>query len=375
LNLTGRHSISEVEAFIKQSRVSINGSPVCTDVLVQDWSQPIELDGRRTELWRPALWMYNKPLGRECGFAGSDQRLHSSVQIQRRGTVLQLFSAKFPSMPSLLAVDDMHDDTEGLLLVTSSDKILQLLTNPTLNIPKSTQRTYRVQARGQVNLAALSNLSRGVQIHGVPYGYIKALILKTSEEFIWMDITLDETPPRSVRRLLSHHLNVELVRLQRTEIGPFHLPKDLPVDKYREVNLRQLPLATVFTLPELKFFQLPKNFTRKSSRNETPDGRDDQIQFDLFEDGKVNKRSKSDPAALSKLGLDSKAKFAPTSKDNLSKIPIESNSERAKVEERKNLRELKKARLEAIKAAKAEPKRHSAFIQAPSRKGVVVICR
>ena len=122
----GRHSIPEVQHLLNQNRIKVNGQVAREDLLVPDWTQPIELDEQRVEITRPGLWMYNKRQGEITNNDLEDLNpLDYTLRMPSPGSgsrlpFREILKRRFPKVPSVWPVEPMVDDSEGVLLLTSA---------------------------------------------------------------------------------------------------------------------------------------------------------------------------------------------------------------------------------------------------------------
>ncbi|MBN8998682.1 MAG: pseudouridine synthase, partial [Rhizobiales bacterium] len=83
-------------------------------------------------------------------------------------------------------------------------------------------RRYRVRAWGKVTQPDLDRLRDGVEVDGVLYGAIEAVLERTQGDNAWITLSLREGKNREVKNVLSS-LGLEVNRLIRVSYGPFQL--------------------------------------------------------------------------------------------------------------------------------------------------------
>ncbi|QCI79080.1 rRNA pseudouridine synthase [Hankyongella ginsenosidimutans] len=206
----GIGSRRDVERFIAEGRIALNGKTVLTPATLLATTDGITFDGQPVRAAEPTrLWFLHKPAG--CVTTARDP--------QGRKTVFDLLPAQAPRMVSVGRLDFT---TEGLLLLTNDGELKRWLELPV----NAVERRYRVRVRGTVTQAMLEALAEGVTIEGIRYGSIIADIEHKSGLTSWVSVVLTEGKNREIRRVMEY-LGVGVSRLIRTGYGPFDL-NDLP---------------------------------------------------------------------------------------------------------------------------------------------------
>lgn len=202
----GLGSRREVERWIADGRVSVDGHKVTTPAINVGAGARITVDGKPVAAAEPArLWRYHKPSGLIC--TRSDP--------QGRDTV---FDALPPSMPRVISIGRLDVTSEGLLLLTNDGALARRLELPATGWT----RRYRVRVYGRVDEAALAKLARGVTVDGIRYGSIQAKLEHSQGANSWLAVSLREGKNREIRRVMEH-LGLTANRLIRTAFGPFQL--------------------------------------------------------------------------------------------------------------------------------------------------------
>jgi 23S rRNA pseudouridine2457 synthase len=147
------------------------------------------------------------------------------------GVVTQ-FSGAGPTLRDYIDVKDVYPvgrldhDSEGLLLLTDDGALQHRLTAPKFAHP----RTYWVQVEGEPEEIALSHLTEGVIVQGIPTRPAKVKLLaeepllaprnppirfRKTVPTAWIEITLTEGRNRQVRRMTAAvgHPTLRLVRI------------------------------------------------------------------------------------------------------------------------------------------------------------------
>ena len=225
----GVASRREVERYIADGRVSLNGKVLDTPAVKIGAGDVLAVDGRivaASEATR--VWRYHKPVG----------LVTTHKDPQGRPTV---FDALPPGLPRVISIGRLDLNSEGLLLLTNDGGLARALELPS----SGWVRRYRARAYGRTTQAALDRLQDGVTVEGVAYGPIEARLDKVqrragdgegSPANCWISVALREGKNREVRRVLES-LGLKVNRLVRLAYGPFALTT-LPTGALEEVGPR-----------------------------------------------------------------------------------------------------------------------------------------
>ena len=217
----GVGSRREVERWIGEGRIAVNGVRLTTPAFLLRGDEKITLDGAAVARKQPSrLWRYHKPRG----------LLTSHRDPQGRPTV---FASLPKELPRVISVGRLDLESEGLLLLTNDGELARMLELPS----SGWERRYRVLALGEITKAKLERLNRGMEIGGMHY-QARARIEKHETDGVWLAMTLHEGKNRQIRRMLSH-LGLEVAQLIRLSHGPFRLGR-LQAGELREVSSASL---------------------------------------------------------------------------------------------------------------------------------------
>lgn len=206
----GLASRREVERWIGDGRVAVDGKVLTTPAVVVTAANRITVDGRDLpNAQRTRLFRFHKPRG----------MLTTEHDPQGRPTIYDGMPAE---LPRLMPVGRLDFNSEGLLLLTNDGGLKRHLELPATGW----SRRYRVRAHGLINPDAVALLKRGVTVEGVRYGSIVATVDRQQGTNSWLTMTLTEGKNREVRRVLEH-LGLTVNRLIRIAYGPFQLG-DIP---------------------------------------------------------------------------------------------------------------------------------------------------
>ena len=202
----GLCSRRDAERWIEAGRVSVNGEMLKSPARDVSPADRILVDGKPLPVAEPVrLWRYHKPRG----------LVTTHRDPQGRPTVFEKLP---PEMPRVVSVGRLDFNTEGLLLLTNDGALARHLELPATGW----LRRYRVRAHGRVAQASLDKLKDGIEVEGVRYGPIEAILDKDQGANVWLSIGLREGKNREVRKILNT-LGLDVNRLIRISFGPFQL--------------------------------------------------------------------------------------------------------------------------------------------------------
>ncbi|SFN54925.1 23S rRNA pseudouridine(2605) synthase RluB [Xenorhabdus japonica] len=225
---SGHGSRREIEGYIQQGRISIDGKTAkLGDRIEVKLSVKIRLDGRILNIKEPQksvcrVLAYYKPEGELC----------TRHDPEGRPTVFD----RLPKMQGArwIAVGRLDINTCGLLLFTTDGELANRLMHPSCEV----EREYAVRVFGEVDNAKLRQLTQGVQLEDGPASF-KTIAFKGGEGINqWYNVILTEGRNREVRRLWEA-VGVQVSRLIRVRYGDIDLPKGLPRAGWTELGLEQ----------------------------------------------------------------------------------------------------------------------------------------
>ncbi|MBD2815577.1 23S rRNA pseudouridine(2605) synthase RluB [Xenorhabdus sp. Flor] len=225
---SGHGSRREIEGYIQQGRISVDGKiATLGDRVEVKPATKIRFDGRLLNIKEPQktvcrVLAYYKPEGELC----------TRHDPEGRPTVFD----RLPKMQGArwIAVGRLDINTCGLLLFTTDGELANRLMHPSREV----EREYAVRVFGEVDNAKLRQLKQGVQLEDGPASF-KTLLFKGGEGINqWYNVTLTEGRNREVRRLWEA-VGVQVSRLIRVRYGDIDLPKGLPRGGWTELGLEQ----------------------------------------------------------------------------------------------------------------------------------------
>lgn len=203
----GFGSRRDVERFLEEERVTVNGRVATIGDRANPAVDHIRFDGERLKTERPAYWIVNKPRG-----------VVTTVRDEEgRRTVLDLMP---PSVERVFPVGRLDRETSGLLLMTNDGDLAFTLLHPSLG----NEREYRVNVKGRVDDKAITRLKKGVNLEEgrMAPAQVSDIRYDPDAETSSLTLTLIEGKKRQIRRSLLF-LGFPVRRLVRVRMGPLRL--------------------------------------------------------------------------------------------------------------------------------------------------------
>lgn len=242
----GFGSRRQIEEWIRQGRITVNGSPAQLGVQISEADQ-IQIDGKlvrvRTDRQNRRVLAYYKPVG----------EITARHDPEGRPTV-------FDRLPPLrdgrwIAVGRLDLNTQGLLLLTTDGELAHRLMHPSAQI----EREYAVRVLGEVAPEALSRLAEGVPLTDGMARFDEIREAGGEGANRWYHVILREGRNREVRRLWESQ-GITVSRLIRVRYGPVVLRRGLHPGRWDELDLAQiheLLAAAGCPLEELSIERIP----------------------------------------------------------------------------------------------------------------------
>lgn len=203
---SGLCSRRDVEAWIREGRITVDGTALETPAFCVTAENRILVDGRPLPHAEPTrLWLYHKPKG----------LITTHKDEKERPT---LFETLPKNLPRVISVGRLDLNSEGLLLLTNDGELARQLELPSTGWI----RGYRVRVHGTPEPQSLQKLEKGLTIKDMHYGSIKAILERQQGDNAWLTVSLQEGKNRELRRVFEH-LGWAVNRLIRTSYGPFQL--------------------------------------------------------------------------------------------------------------------------------------------------------
>ncbi len=221
---SGLCSRRDAEGWIKDGRVTVNGKKVLTPAFNVTDGDKIKVDGEPLAARQGTrVWLYHKPPG----------LVVTEKDPEGRQTIFEALDEQH-ELPRVVSIGRLDINTEGLLLLTNDGGLKRVLELPATGW----LRRYRVRAFGAVTQAQLDGLKDGIEIDGVQYGPIEALLERSQGSNVWLVLGLREGKNREVKNVLGA-LGLQVNRLIRVSFGPFQLG-ELAVGDVEVVSARVL---------------------------------------------------------------------------------------------------------------------------------------
>jgi 23S rRNA pseudouridine2605 synthase len=196
----------DAEAMILEGRVWVNGKKLASPALNVTAGDDIRVDGKPLpQRENTRLFRYYKPRG----------LVTTAKDPEGRPTV---FDSLPKGMPRVISVGRLDLNSEGLLLLTNDGELARKLELPATGWV----RRYRVRVNGAVEQKHLDQLARGVEVEGVRYGPIEAVLDRNQGANAWITMALTEGKNREIRKICGH-FGWPVSRLIRVAFGPFQI--------------------------------------------------------------------------------------------------------------------------------------------------------
>lgn len=226
----GYGSRSEIKKWVKQGRITVNGTVIKDSGLQSDPGlDRIEFDGEAV-VYREFIYiMLHKPPG-----------VISATEDARERTVLDLLPDELRVF-SPFPVGRLDKDTEGLLLLTNDGQLAHELLSPRKHVPK----TYLADCAGEIGEKEARQFAAGVELDD-GYKTLPAEMRVVSRETAAdgspstrIALTISEGKYHQVKRMLEA-VGSRVTYLKRISMGPLELDEALPKGAFRELLAPEL---------------------------------------------------------------------------------------------------------------------------------------
>ena len=221
LAASGIDSRRKCETLILEHAVSVNGEivnelPAFADPEKDD----IRVDGQRIKQTKKVYFLLNKPKGVIC----------TSSDPQKRQKAVDLVDCP----ERIVCVGRLDIDTTGAIILTNDSELVNRLTHPKYELPK----TYQIVVRGRVEGADVEKLKKGVWLaEGKTQGAAVKIIRRSHAETT-LQVVISQGLNRQIRRMFSQ-LGYKVKLLKRTQIGDIVL-KGIAAGNYKRLTKPQL---------------------------------------------------------------------------------------------------------------------------------------
>lgn len=216
------------DELIKQGKVKVNGKIATLGQEIDERKDSVVLEGKKLAIKnKNTYYIMNKPKGYVCTVKDD----------LGRKTVMDLLPK---NAGRVVPVGRLDYDSEGLLIFTDDGELVNRLTHPRNEIPK----TYVLKVEGDVTDVMLNKIRNGVEIDGKLTKKCNISITDKTDKFTKLAITITEGRNRQVRKMFEA-VGKEVVFLKRIKIGELKLSgldrgSCRPLSKYEIDYLKNL---------------------------------------------------------------------------------------------------------------------------------------
>ena len=218
----GFGSRRDVERFLVEERVTVNGRVAQLGDRADPRVDDIRFDGERLLREKPSYWIVNKPRG-----------VVTTVRDDEgRRTVIDLLPR---NVGRLFPVGRLDRETSGLLLLTNDGDTAHTLLHPSLR----NEREYRVNVKGAIDERAVARLEKGIMLEEgrTAPARVSGVRFDSDTGTSSFSLVLVEGRKRQIRRSLLV-LGYPVRRLVRVRMGPLRLGR-LPAGEARPLRAEE----------------------------------------------------------------------------------------------------------------------------------------
>jgi len=207
LSEIGIASRRRAEELIIEGRVTVNGRIAILGMKADPDRDHVKFDGKLIARPEPKVYLIlNKP--RSVVTSLRDPEGRPTIKDYLKGVKYRVFP-----------VGRLDYDSEGLLLLTNDGDFAQAILHPSKKIAKS----YLVKVKGSPEEEDIKNLRVGIKLEDGITAPAKLQKIRSTENNIWLEITIHEGRKRQIRRMLEQigHpvLKLKRIRINGIELG------------------------------------------------------------------------------------------------------------------------------------------------------------
>ena len=229
----GLGSRREIERWIEEGRVTVNGSQIQLGYHLKAGDY-LQINGRVVK-WdkyveQPTkVMVYHKPAG----------ELVTRHDTEGRPVIF----TRLPKLPvgRWIAVGRLDINTSGLVLVTNNGELANRLMHPSRQV----EREYAVRILGEVDEAMQVRLRAGVELEDGPAHFDEIRFYAGEGANRWFYVTVKQGRNRLVRRLWESQ-GVKVSRLIRVRYGNVVLPERVRAHDCYELDAKELQALLAF---------------------------------------------------------------------------------------------------------------------------------
>jgi 23S rRNA pseudouridine2605 synthase len=219
----GLGSRRQVEAWIREGRVLVNGKPAeigqrvgSRDRVVVDGRDVSKRLAARNEL---RVILYHKPSGEMSRSRDGDDRsgVEERLPSLRAGRWLPLNSLAFGE--------------DGLLILTNDGTLASAIRRDAATLPVE----YRVRVLKPRDEQGWPDMPLEVDVEGEPVTFTAAERAEGAGSNVWFRVTADQPVGRGAVRALFDGVGLKISRVMLVSWGPVALPRDLPRGRSRDL--------------------------------------------------------------------------------------------------------------------------------------------
>ena len=213
----------KAEEAIRQGRVTLNDQVVTKLGTKADPSKDlIRVDDQRVKLkTENQVILFHKP----------KNVITTRSDPEGRPTVYEYLPHFYRSLKSVGRLDFL---SEGLLIFTNDGELAYHLTHPRFKVEKK----YLVKIKEPLDDKKIQKLQRKIQLDDGPGKFKSITCTQLNNKTGVYEIVISEGRNRFIRRMIEA-LGHSVLKLKRTEMGPFKLDK-LPPGKFEEIKKERL---------------------------------------------------------------------------------------------------------------------------------------
>jgi 23S rRNA pseudouridine2605 synthase len=224
LSEIGIASRRSAEELIIEGRVTVNGRIAILGMKADPDRDHIKFDGKLIARPEPKVYIIlNKP--RSVVTSLRDPEGRPTVKDYLKGVKYRIFP-----------VGRLDYDSEGLLLLTNDGDFAQAILHPAKKISKS----YLVKVKGSPEEEDIKKLRVGIQLEDGITAPAKLQKSRSTENNIWLEITIHEGRKRQIRRMLEQ-IGHPVLKLKRIRINGIELG-NLKPGEYRYLKPEELSI-------------------------------------------------------------------------------------------------------------------------------------
>lgn len=225
----GYASRREAEAWIEESRVTVNGATISLGDKCRPFQDDIRVDGKRIRRTQQTKMVFamNKPRGYLC----TNKDPHGGK------TVFDLLPPELRSV-RLSCVGRLDKESEGLLLLTNDGELQNKLAHPSYRVRK----IYHAQLNIPLKESDVPKLIRGITWEGQQLSVEKVFPIgdRVKEDWKNLELTMHHGKKREIRRLF-YAFGYDVKRLRRVQIGNLRL-RAIPRGQFKALEKKDIDL-------------------------------------------------------------------------------------------------------------------------------------